>query len=182
VSVRREKEMRAFYISRLLCSFVVFSLLFFIASAPSSAQSGNGFEITEAVVASGDASSAGGIFEVDSTLGQPVLGGASGSGSFALTSGFWNYIALAPTAAPVSISGRVLTPTGAGLFNAVLYLQNQDGEILVTRSGSFGYYMFDGIEAGQTVFISVESKRYMYAPRTIRLADVVNDLDFTPEQ
>jgi hypothetical protein len=182
VSVRREKEMNIAYTSRLLRSFVFFSLIACVASAPSVAQSGNGFEITDAVVAGGGTSSSGGIFEVDSTLGQPVLGGPSGFGSISLTSGFWNYTPLAPTAAPVSISGRVLTPTGGGLFNAVLYLQTRDGEIFVTRSGAFGYYMFDGIEVGQTVFISVESKRYTYAPRTIRLADVVTDLDFTPDK
>lgn len=174
--------MKIAYISRLLRSLVFFSLIVFAASAPVAAQSGNGFEITEAVVATGGTSSAGGIFEVDSTLGQPVLGEPSGFGTFALTSGFWNYTPLAPTAAPVSISGRVMTPTGAGLFNAILYLQTQDGETLATRSGSFGYYMFDGIAAGQTVFISVESKRYTYSPRTIRLADVVTDLDFTPDK
>jgi hypothetical protein len=174
--------MKIAYTSRLLRSLFFFSLIVCAAPAPSAAQSGNGFEITESVVATGGTSSAGGIFEVDSTLGQPVLGEPSGSGNISLTSGFWNFIPLAPTAAPVSISGRVMTPTGAGLFNAVLYLQTQDGEILATRSGSFGYYMFDGIEAGQTVFISVESKRYTYAPRTIHLADVVTDLDFTPEQ
>lgn len=157
-------------------------LLILLFHSSFDAQSGNGFEITEAVVAGGGTSSTGGIFEVDSTLGQPVLGGAAGFGSFALTSGFWNYNTLAPTAAPVSISGRVMTPTGAGLFNAILYLQTRDGEIFVTRSGSFGYYMFDGIEAGQTVFISVESKRYTYTPRTIQLADVVTDLDFTPDK
>jgi len=145
------------------------------------AQSGNGFEITESVIATGGEPASGGIFELDSTIGQSVEGSPIGAGNFGMTSGFWNYTALAPEAAPVSISGRVLTPSGGGLVNAVLYLQTQDGQFLVTRSGSFGYYMFEGIEAGQTVFISIESKRYTYAPRTVHLADVVTDLDFTPE-
>jgi hypothetical protein len=179
--MRKEKEMKVVYQSGLRHWFVFLAIVL-VATVTSPAQSGNGFEITEAVVATGGTSSSGGIFEVDSTLGQSVLGGASGSGNFALTSGFWKYTPLAPTAALVSISGRITTPTGAGLFNAILYLQTQNGEILVTRSGSFGYYMFDGIEVGQTVFISVESKRYSYAPRTIQLADVVTDLNFTPDK
>ena len=173
--------MKSLYMSDRFRTFAFLSLLVFAAS-PCLAQSGNGFEITESVIATGGTSSSGGIFELDTTVGQPIEGGATGVGNFSLTSGFWNYNSLAPTAAPVSISGRVLTPTGGGLVNAVLYLQTQDGQFLVTRSGSFGYYMFEGIEAGQTVFVSVESKRYNYAPRTIHLADVVTDLDFTPEQ
>jgi hypothetical protein len=146
------------------------------------AQSGGTFEITQAVVASGGTSSSGGIFEVDSTTAQPVLGGATGWANFSITSGFWNYNALAPTAGHVSVSGRIVTPTGAGLVNATLYLQTHNGEILVTRSGSFGYYMFEDLEAGQTVFISVESKRYTYTPRTVIVADSITDLDFTPDK
>ena len=142
------------------------------------AQSGGGFEITEAVVAGGGSSSSSGDVGIDATLGQPIAGGAVGSGDFSITSGFWNFAALAPTAAQASISGRVLNASGTGVSNAALYVQTQDGELLIARSSSLGYYLFEGIEIGQTVFMTVEHKRFTFQPRTVTVADNVTDLDF----
>lgn len=144
-------------------------------------QSGGGFEITEAVAAAGGETSSGGIFEVTSTSGQAVAPGLTGWNEFSITSGFWTYTALAPTAASISISGRVLNPSGSGLLNAFVYLQMRDGTIYASRTANFGYYRFDGIEAGQTVYLWVVSKQYVYTPRTITAADEVTDLDFIPD-
>nr|HQU81927.1 choice-of-anchor Q domain-containing protein [Pyrinomonadaceae bacterium] len=57
--------------------------------------------------------------------------------------------ALTPTAANVSISGRVLTTEGAGLRNAIVYLTDGNGNTRKAQTGSFGNFMFDGIEAGE---------------------------------
>ncbi len=160
----------------------IFCLTLLLAQSGPRAQSGGGFEITGSVVAGGGDPAAQGDFALDSTTGQSVAGNAIGSGLFALSGGFWNYTTLAPTAASVSISGRVLTPAGAGLSNALLYLQTGGGELLVARSSSLGYYRFDGIEAGQTVLISVQSKRYTYTPRVVTTLDEISGLDFFPEQ
>ena len=141
-------------------------------------QSGGGFEITEAVIAAGGGSSSAVDVGLDATLGQPIAGGPVGSGDFSITSGFWNYSALAPTAAMASISGRVLTAGGTGVNNALVYVQTQNGEILVARSSSFGYYLFEGIEIGQTVFMTVEHKRFTFEPRTVTVTDNVTDLNF----
>ncbi|MBS1797330.1 MAG: carboxypeptidase regulatory-like domain-containing protein, partial [Acidobacteria bacterium] len=85
---------------------------------------------------------------------------------------------LAPTAASVSIGGRVLTAEGAGLRNAVVYLTKANGETVSTRTTTFGYYRFDELTVGQTVVIEVNSKRYQFTPQVITVADNAADIDF----
>ena len=87
----------------------------------------------------------------------------------------------APTAAGVSISGRVLTPNGRGLTNARVTLTEATGQTRTTRTTSFGYYRFSDIEAGQTVVISVQSKRYRFSSQTLNVNEDLTDLNFTPE-
>lgn len=164
-------------------SFLTFAVLATILAAAFTlvAQSGGGFEITEAVVAGGGGSSSDGNTQLDVTAGQPIATGAIGAGTFGLTSGFWNYIPLAPTAAHVSISGRVADPAGTGVANAVLYMHTQDGDLRVTRSSSFGYFQFEDVAVGQAVLITVQARRYTYAPRTVMVSDDVTDIEFVPE-
>ncbi len=77
---------------------------------------------------------------------------------------------LAPTAADVSIAGRVLTRGGRGIRNAIVTLTLADGTYLTTQTGTFGYYHFDNIEAGQTVLVSVSAKRFSFDPN----AQIIN--------
>ena len=162
----------------LVARTIVTALAVLSLTSGATMQSGGGFEITEAVVAGGGGASSAGDVTIDSTLGQPLAGGASGSGVFLLTSGFWNYNALVPTAATASISGRVLDARGLPIADAYLYVQTNDGQILLVRSSSFGHYMFTGIEVGQSVFITVEHNRFTFEPRSVMVADNVTELDF----
>lgn len=155
------------------------SLLFVPTGA--AAQSGGGFEITEAVITTGGGGATNGILDADVVIGQSVQTGSSGSGIFTLTSGFWNYTPLAPTAASISISGRVLNGAGGGVASAAVYLQGQDGELRVTKSTSFGHYRFDNILTGQAVLISVQARRFVYSPRTIFAVDEITGFDFFPD-
>lgn len=90
-----------------------------------------------------------------------------------------DFQAFAPTAANVSISGRILNPSGQGLRNAIVTLLDQSGLSRQTRSSSFGYYHFDGVEAGNTYIITVASKRYVFQPRTVSVNDEIVDFDLT---
>lgn len=83
------------------------------------------------------------------------------------------------TSASVSISGRVLTNTDRGLANAIVHLTDSAGTTHTARTSSFGYYRFDDIAAGQTVTISVVSKRYQFAPRVLSVTEEITDFDFT---
>ncbi len=81
--------------------------------------------------------------------------------------------------AEASISGRVLTPSGLGLRNAVVNLTDSLGQRRTATSSSFGVYQFDGVATGQTYTLSVASKRYRFAARVQDVSGQITDLDFT---
>ena len=87
-----------------------------------------------------------------------------------------------PTAADVSVSGRVLTPDGRGIRNAVVVITDSRGIARSVTTSSFGNYRFDGLEAGQNYVVRVSSKLYRFAPRLLNLTDEVSDIDFIGEQ
>ncbi len=100
---------------------------------------------------------------------------AAGSGTFASNP---LPVPPGPTAAAVTVSGRVSTANGRGLRNAEVTLLNSNGTIMTARTTNFGYFSFDGIASGQSVIISVRSKRYTFAPQVISLQDSATDLNF----
>jgi hypothetical protein len=87
---------------------------------------------------------------------------------------------LAPTAANVSISGRVLTPEGRGLRNAVVQITNSNGITKTAHTTTFGYYRFSDIEAGQSIVLSVTSKRYRFTTQTVDVQEDLDGINFTP--
>ncbi|MEP7212326.1 MAG: carboxypeptidase-like regulatory domain-containing protein [Acidobacteriota bacterium] len=92
--------------------------------------------------------------------------------------------ALAPTAARVSLAGRVLTANGEGLKNAVVVLEG--GSLTQPRTaitGPFGYYAFGDLPAGLTYILSVKSKRYSFADptRVVSLDTELLDANFIAE-
>jgi subtilisin-like proprotein convertase family protein len=96
-----------------------------------------------------------------------------------LVEGFTN--TNAPTAAGVTVSGRVLGSGGRGLVNAIVRLTDAHG---VTRSVTTevgGTYVFADVEAGQTYTMQVSSRLYQFTPRVVQVVDSLSDLDFTPE-
>ncbi len=85
---------------------------------------------------------------------------------------------LSPSAAGVSIGGRVLTAEGSGVRNATVQLTDIRGNVRSTLTSSFGYYRFENVEVGQTVTVAVASKRYVFAPRILSVNDAVEGFDF----
>lgn len=84
-----------------------------------------------------------------------------------------------PTAAAVSIGGRVLTNDGRGLAKARVTLTAQSGETRELLTSSFGYYRFTDVAAGQSVILTVVSKRYRFAPQIVSVTDDLTDLNLT---
>jgi hypothetical protein len=76
------------------------------------------------------------------------------------------------------ITGRVLTPDGRGLRNARVTLVDSTGQTRTVVTTAFGEYRFDGLSTGSTVTLSVSSKTYRYATRTVQVKDNLNDVDF----
>lgn len=154
---------------RIKSTLTILSALPFLA-ASLQAQSGGTFSITQSVLASGGGQQiTGGTFSVDGTIGQAAAGHAIVASPFAVTSGFWTFTPLAPTAAAVGISGRVRTADGVGIRNAILTLTAADGSVRTALSSNFGYYDFVDVIAGETYILSISAKRYTFAQPTIVL-------------
>jgi hypothetical protein len=93
-----------------------------------------------------------------------------------------DYVSLAPSAAAVSISGRVLTADGRGIRSTAVVLTDSLGNSRTAITSSFGYYRFDEVPAGETYVLSVSSKRYQFAPRVVTVQDEIVNLDFIAQE
>lgn len=120
--------------------------------------------------------------------GSPCVDGTSPTGGTIFAnpvtsfSNFWTAgEPLAPTAAGVSISGRVLTADGRGIRNArIVVTGNTLVEPLYAQTSTFGYYTIEGLRAGETYVVTVNSKRFLFSTpsRVITALDNVTELDF----
>lgn len=88
---------------------------------------------------------------------------------------------LAPTAANVSVSGRVRTPNGRGLMNATVTLIDVIGNTRSARANQFGYFHFGDVQAGQTYTVNVWSKNYSFAPQIITVMEDMTELNITAQ-
>lgn len=91
-------------------------------------------------------------------------------------------IAFAPTAANVSISGRVSAADGNSIRNAIVMLTDAHGTTRTARSTAFGYFRFDEIESGQTVTISIISKRFQFSPQVLTINEDITELNLTANE
>ena len=91
-------------------------------------------------------------------------------------------ISCSATAAGVTVGGRVLTPEGRGLRNAVVSIVDSHGVRRTATTSSFGYYRFDDVEAGETYLIGVRSNRYRFTQRVLQVFDSLTDVDFVGQE
>lgn len=91
---------------------------------------------------------------------------------------------LAPTASPVTISGRVMTPSGVGIRNVLVSLQSGEGEPTKTvLTNSFGYYRFVSLPGGRGYALTVQSKRHRFAQPSlfVQADENISNANFTSE-
>jgi hypothetical protein len=84
----------------------------------------------------------------------------------------------APTAADVTVSGRVTNANGHGLNRARVTLSDGEGGVLTAITNPFGYYFIDNAQAGSVYVVSVSAKRHTFQSRTISLVDSIADVNF----
>lgn len=89
---------------------------------------------------------------------------------------------IAPTAAAVSLSGRVFNQSGMFLGHVTISLVDINGVTRSALTGSFGYYSFEGLASGQTYILSATAKGYTFAPRVVTLNDEVSGFDLIADQ
>ena len=87
----------------------------------------------------------------------------------------------APTAANVSVAGRVLSANGMGIARAIVTLTSSaTGETRTVQTNSFGAYEFADVPSGAIYVVSVTSRRYTFpvSSQVINLSDSLTELDF----
>lgn len=135
------------------------------------------YTLEQSVIAGGGGQgSTGGAFSLDGTIGQPIAGTRSTNSPFDLTGGFWTAPQSAPTAAGVTVGGRVTTSDGRGIRNVRVTLTGMDGESRTALTGTFGYYRFADVPAGETYIFSVFAKRFTFAQNT-QVRSIMEDTD-----
>lgn len=146
------------------------------------AQTGGQIAITHSVIAGGGGNSGGGNFTVTGTNAQPNAGTNSTGGQFAVSGGFWQ-VFLAPTAAQVSVGGRVLTANGAGIRNARVTMTNQNGQTQIAATSTFGYFRFEEIAVGEVYVFTVHSNRFTFSngTRILLVSEEISDMFFVAD-
>jgi subtilisin-like proprotein convertase family protein len=146
------------------------------------------------VVPSGDyraSNTAGTTISLFSTFGTLTPAQANGdwqlcvydfaTGDTGTVAGWSLQLGISPTAASVSVSGRVTAGKGQGLPGATVRITGPSGQPQTTLTNSMGYYNFSEVEAGSVYTVSVSNKGYTFDPSSIVLSveDDVGDVNFT---
>ena len=86
---------------------------------------------------------------------------------------------IAPTAANVSVGGRVFDSHGNAVLRARVSVVDPTGNIRTAVTNSFGYYRFDVLPAGDNYVFSVSAKEHQFQPQVINVTEDLTALNFT---
>jgi serine protease AprX len=91
---------------------------------------------------------------------------------------------LAPTAANVSVSGRVLDPYRVGIRGAVVTITDSSGTELRTQSNNFGNFTIRDVPAGRSYVVSASHRKFIFDPASVAISveDDVAGLEFRSAQ
>jgi hypothetical protein len=85
---------------------------------------------------------------------------------------------LAPSAAPVEVTGRVLTDLGRSIQGAYVSAYDDSGNRQTAVTNSFGYYRFSNLMAGRSYILSVQTRLYRFDPLFITPTDNLSGVNF----
>ncbi len=88
------------------------------------------------------------------------------------------FTVLGPTAASVSVGGRVLTGEGRGLARASVSFTDAEGNLRIAITNQFGYYRFDNVAVGQTYVFEAVAKGNLFAPQVVTVNEAITSLNF----
>ncbi len=83
-----------------------------------------------------------------------------------------------PTAASVTIGGRVLNESGRGVFGAQIRMTDASGNTRYAMTNPFGFYRFNDVSAGATYVLTAQRKGFEFAPRVVLVSEDLNELNF----
>ncbi|MEP6901376.1 MAG: LamG-like jellyroll fold domain-containing protein [Actinomycetota bacterium] len=88
-------------------------------------------------------------------------------------------VQVAPSAANVSVGGRVSDSSDNPVSRARVAITDSNGTTRNAITNTFGFYHFEDVRTGENYTINVLRKGYQFTPRVIFVADAVGDLDFS---
>lgn len=86
-----------------------------------------------------------------------------------------------PTAAEVTVGGRITSGKGRGIRSVIVTMTDADGSTRTAVSSTFGYYRFDKVAAGNSYIIEVRAKRFTF-DQPVQLVTITEEnlgIDFT---
>jgi CSLREA domain-containing protein len=91
-----------------------------------------------------------------------------------------SFTRLGPSAASVTVSGRILTANGNGIRNVRITMTDSQGNARTAVSTSFGYYRFEAVAAGETYILTAASKRFTFSQssQVLNVNDNISDINF----
>ena len=106
--------------------------------------------------------------------------GAAGSNNHTFDVGF---APPGPTAANIVVGGRVTTASGMGIANTTVTLSDMTGARRTALTNAFGYFQFTDVQAGQTVIVTVLSKRYTFSQPSLAVdaGEDIFDVNFVAD-
>lgn len=84
-----------------------------------------------------------------------------------------------PTAASVTVGGRVVDYSGRAVARARVTMTDANGTTRYASTSAFGFYRFANVAAGETYVFKVSAKRYEFAARVLTVNEEASDLNFT---
>jgi hypothetical protein len=88
---------------------------------------------------------------------------------------------MAPTAIPVSVSGRVTDPKGRAMKGIYITAYDQNtGSSSTVMTNSFGYYTVNSLLTTHAYVLGASSKRYTFSPDSMafNLTDALTNANF----
>jgi predicted outer membrane repeat protein len=86
----------------------------------------------------------------------------------------------APTAANVSLAGRVLDGSGNPVRNALVSMTDPNGGVRTVKTNLLGDFRFEAVEVGQTWTLQVSAKGLTFDPLVLTVNEEITDLILTP--
>jgi hypothetical protein len=146
---------------------LIVALSILLTSGIAIAQSGGPYTITHSVIANGGGRSGDATFLIEGTIGQYAAGSILSQPPYSSQAGFWQSF-LSPTAAAVSLSGRVITAKGTPVPGSrVILINAQGGSARTALTNGFGYFQLGGVEAGQSYLLDVRKYGFQFEPRVV---------------
>jgi hypothetical protein len=88
--------------------------------------------------------------------------------------------ALAPSAASVTLSGRVTDHNGRAISRATVSVMDMKGNVRSGVTNTFGYYSIKDLASGELYVVTASARTFTFASRTVSLNDSVSNFDIAP--